>query len=336
MNHIKTPKPSISRACILKLCSAISALLLIQGLFTSSLAQAQSASPQSVSGSANNTGVFELGDAFVAPGSVDKQQTRLIFYRTSNSSFKGGASIYFDGMYHATLGRSSYSVLCVNPSVAVNLGVKPVWAGRQVKDNYDSTNAVELQGGRNQYVRVVEERLIKVLQPVSEAEALAELAGTREQIHTLSRVTSAQVCRSLFAETPKPSEPVQTITLAADALFDFAGSDRKALGVQGRVALDNLIANVQANYTSINQLDVLGHTDPIGSDQQNDRLSIERAQTVKSYLQQNGLQSTRITAQGRGASVLVVNTCGRAATAADIACNSPNRRVTVEIRGTRR
>jgi OOP family OmpA-OmpF porin len=309
---------------------------LIQGVFTSSLAQAQNASPQSVSGSANNTGVFELGNAFVAPGSVDKQQTRLIFYRTSNSSVKGGASIYFDGMYHTTLAPSAYSVLCVTPDRAVNLGVKTVLLGSSVKDNFDSISTLELQGGINQYVRVIEDRRIKVLHPVSEAEALEELAGIREQIHTLSRVKAAKVCPSAVAETPKPSEQVQIITLAADALFSFAGSDRKALGAKGRTALDNLITNIKNDYSIINQLDVSGHTDPIGSEKQNDRLSSQRAQTVKSYLQENGLQSTRITAQGRGASELVVNTCGRAAKAANIACNSPNRRVTVEIRGTRR
>jgi OOP family OmpA-OmpF porin len=126
------------------------------------------------------------------------------------------------------------------------------------------------------------------------------------------------------------------MSLGADALFDFAGSGRKALGVQGRVVLDNLMNNVRANYSIVNHVRVIGYADPIGSEQQNERLSYERAQTVKEYLQENGLQSTRITAQGRGASALVVSTCGRAATDADIACNSPNRRVMVEISGTRR
>lgn len=318
-----------------KIFATFVALLLAHAVLTPAWAQTQTPAPSSVRGSADNTGVFELGEAFVAPGAVDKQQTRLIFYRGNNSSFKGGASIYFNGRYHTTVERNAYSVLCVNPG-SVNLGVKPVLVGRKVKDGFDSVSTVELQGGRNLYVRVDEERVIKVLQPVNEAEALAELAGTREQIHTISRVTPGQVCRTAVAETPKPIVVVQTITLAADALFDFAGSDRKALGVQGRVVLDNLIANVRANYTNVDHMDVIGHADPIGSEVQNDRLSYERAQTVRDYLQVNGMQSTRITAQGRGASVLVETNCGRTATATDIACNSPNRRVTVEISGTRR
>lgn len=314
---------------------ALFAALMVHGVWLATSAHAQNTTPPGLSVGADNTGVFELGDAFVAPGSLDKQQTRLIVYRASTSSFKGSASIYFNGMYHATLARSAFSSLCASPGL-VNLGVKPVMVGRQVKDGYDSISALELQGGRNHYVRVVEDRSVKVLQPVSEPEALAELAATREQIHTISRVTPAQVCRSAAPAAPRPSEPVQTITLGADALFDFAASDRKALGAQGRIALDNLIANVKSNYSSINQMDVFGHADPIGTAQQNERLSNERAQTVRDYLQENGLQSTRITAQGLGASALAVSTCGRSATPKDIACNSPNRRVTVEIKGTRR
>lgn len=317
------------------------ALLLAQGVFTMPVAHAQTASTPKLTGVNENSGVFELGDAFAPPSAVDKQQTRLIFYRASTSSFKGSASIYFNGMYHTSLARNAFSSLCASPGLA-NLGVKPVMVGRQVKDNFDSINALDLQGGRNHYVRLVEDRSIKVLQPVSEPEALAELAATREQIHTLSRVTPAQVCRNAGAQTSrpneqaKPNEPTQTITLGADALFDFASSDRKALGAQGRMALNNLIANAKANYSSIQYMDVTGHADPIGTAQQNERLSLERAQTVRDYLQENGLQSTRITSQGRGASALVVSTCGRAATAKDIACNSPNRRVTVEISGIRR
>lgn len=326
---------SAKKPCYSKLFVLVCAFVAMDVVITPTWAQAQSTPRSSVTSSAQNAGAFELGEAFVAPGSVAKQQTRLIFYRANTSSFQGGASIYFNDMYHATLERNAYSFLCVNPG-AVNLGVKPVKVGSQDKDRYDSISALELQAGGNQYVRVVEDGVIKVLQPVREAEALLEIAGSREQIHTLSRVTPAQVCRHSVAETPKPKEPVQTMSLGADALFDFAGSGRKALGVQGRVVLDNLMNNVRANYSIVNHVRVIGYADPIGSEQQNERLSFERAQTVKEYLQENGLQSSRITAQGRGSSALVVSTCGRAATEADIACNSPNRRVMVEISGTRR
>jgi OOP family OmpA-OmpF porin len=61
-----------------------------------------------------------------------------------------------------------------------------------------------------------------------------------------------------------------------------------------------------------------------------------RAQTVREYLKENGLQSTLITSEGRGSNALVVATCGRQAQAEDIACNAPNRRVKVVISGVMR
>jgi OOP family OmpA-OmpF porin len=129
---------------------------------------------------------------------------------------------------------------------------------------------------------------------------------------------------------------VQNITWGTDALFEFAGHDRKALGTQGRTALDNLIANVKANYSSIDHIHVLGYADPIGESQVNDRLASDRAQTVREYLQENGLHTTRITSEGRGSKALVIATCGRQAKAEDIACNAPNRRVKVVISGVMR
>ncbi|WP_158272890.1 OmpA family protein [Limnohabitans sp. T6-5] len=277
----------------------------------------------------------------------------MIFYRSATSNFKGGATVYFNGMYHATLARNAYTSLCVSPGIGT-VGIKAVMVGAPSKTNLDSTSALEMQGGRNQYIRVIEDQNIQVIQPVKEQEALAELTTSRAQIHTLSRVVPVQTCNSTAAQvaatnevaptpTPQPVTPtapasvsVQNITWGADALFEFAGYDRKALGAQGRIALDNLIANVKANYSSIEHIHVLGYADPIGEEQVNDRLAGDRAETVREYLKENGLHTTRITSEGRGSKALVIATCGRQAKAEDIACNAPNRRVKVVISGVMR
>eukprot|EP01030_Chromulinospumella_sphaerica_P005148 gene5148-5034_t len=181
-------------------------------------------------------------------------------------------------MYHATLSRNAYTSLCVSPGVGT-IGIKAVMVGAPSKTSLDSNTAVEMQGGYNQYIRVIEDQNIQVIETVKEQEALAELITT--------------------------------------------------LGAQGHIALDNLIANVKANYSSIERIHVLGYADPIGEAQVNDRLASVRAQTVREYLKENGLQSTLITSEGRGSNALVVATCGRLAQAEDIACNAPNRRVKV-------
>ncbi len=350
---------------------ALCTMLLASGSVLTQVARAQSVLAASrVSAPDAKPSVFELGNAFEAPGNVDKQKTRLIFYRPSSSSFKGVASVYYNGMYHATLARNTFTILCVSSGIA-NIGVKPVVLGLPVKAGIDSISSVELQDGKNQYIRVIEDRNIKMFQSVDEPVALAEMATSREQIHTLSRVSPVLICSSNADQraapsetttTPQPptqttkptfpivpatapsddvrttraNESVQIITFAANALFEFAGSNQQALGEKGNAALDYLIANVKANYSIVKRIQVQGFSDPIGTPQQNTRLARKRAQTVMEYLKKNGFESIPMTSAGLGSSALVITSCGRNANAQNILCNSPNRRVRVAISGIRR
>lgn len=345
---LKTPKKS-TKFSVLHL--ALGLLFVTHGVLMTTWAHAQISPATSISRADGKTHPLELGNAFEKPGPVDKQKTRLIFYRSATSHFKGGSTVYFNGMYHATLSRNAYTSLCVSPGVGT-IGIKAVMVGAPSKTSLDSISAVDMQGGHNQYIRVIEDQNIQVIQTVKEQEALAELSTSRAQIHTLSRVVPVHMCNSTAdqavatnegAPTPAPVAPtapanvsVQNITLGTDALFAFAGADRKALGSQGQTALDDLIANVKANFSSIERIHVLGYADPIGEAQINDRLASVRAQTVREYLKENGLQTTLITSEGQGSNALVVATCGRQAQAEDIACNAPNRRVKVVINGVMR
>ncbi len=345
-----TPKKFMKESRFSTLSVAIRVLLCIHVALMAPWSHAQSALANN-SAADGKFGGFEVGSVFKPPANVVEQQSRMIFYRPNTSDFKGAATIYFNGMYHATLPRNAFSSLCASPG-GVNVGVKSVTAAGQNKASLESISAITLQGGRNQYVRVVEDQGLKVLQLVNEQEALAELVTSREQVHTISRVTPAQDCQTDLAQAA-PSSPqlnapsqdanaqnakaantsIQTISLGADALFDFAGSDRKALGPQGFLALDNLISNVMSNYSRVERIHVLGYADPIGESELNIRLSKDRAQTVRDYLKEHGLQTTFITSEGRGSNALVQSACGRKPTAVDIACNAPNRRVKVVISG---
>ncbi len=84
---------------------------------------------------------------------------------------------------------------------------------------------------------------------------------------------------------------------------------------------------------------VEGHTDRLGSQTYNQALSMRRAQAVKDYLVvSGGLDAAKISAVGKSESAPVTNPedCkGSNPSARLIACLQPDRRVEVEVSGTR-
>ncbi|NBS66513.1 MAG: OmpA family protein [Betaproteobacteria bacterium] len=72
----------------------------------------------------------------------------------------------------------------------------------------------------------------------------------------------------------------------------------------------------------------VGHTDAIGTDAYNQRLSVRRAEAVKAYLVSKGIPANRIYTEGKGKRQPVAD--NRTA-----AGRAKNRRVEVEVVGTR-
>lgn len=133
-----------------------------------------------------------------------------------------------------------------------------------------------------------------------------------------------------------PAAPVTLVrvSLSADSLFDF---DKSAIKPAGRQSLDRLAADLRGvNYTSVQ---VTGHTDRLGTPAYNTALSSRRAAAVSDYLVRSGaVPAQKIAVHGAGESSPLTRsgTCrGQAQTPALIACLAPDRRVDVEIQGTR-
>lgn len=139
-----------------------------------------------------------------------------------------------------------------------------------------------------------------------------------------------------IAEAPAPApipitEP-EKVSFSADALFDF---DKAVLKPEGQQALDNFTNNLQGvNYDLII---AVGYTDRIGSEAYNKKLSVRRAEAVKSYLVSRGINPDQIFTDGKGkANSVTGDTCkGARATRNLIDCLAPDRRVEIEVAGTR-
>jgi OOP family OmpA-OmpF porin len=124
------------------------------------------------------------------------------------------------------------------------------------------------------------------------------------------------------------------VTFSADALFDF---DKATVKPAGKQHLDKFAADLRgANFAAIT---VTGHTDRIGSHAHNMKLSTRRAEAVKTYLVASaGIPAGKIAARGTDGSdpVTKPGECkGKQATKELIACLQPDRRVEVEVSGTR-
>ncbi len=133
------------------------------------------------------------------------------------------------------------------------------------------------------------------------------------------------------APAPQQAAP-QKVSLSADALFAF---DKSTLKPEGKEELDKLAKDLSAvNYDSIH---VTGHTDRIGSTKYNQKLSERRANAVRDYLVDKGIPADRIVAEGKGETQPVTRPgeCTGPKSRKLIACLQPDRRVDVEVNGTK-
>jgi OOP family OmpA-OmpF porin len=137
------------------------------------------------------------------------------------------------------------------------------------------------------------------------------------------------------APAPRPAPVVVTrVNLSADSLFGF---DSSVVNANGKVALDKLSADLRGvQYDSIQ---VTGHTDRLGTASYNDALSSRRANAVTDYLvQSGGVTRGKVTASGAGEArpITAAADCrGASPTPALVTCLQPDRRVEVQVNGTR-
>ena len=128
------------------------------------------------------------------------------------------------------------------------------------------------------------------------------------------------------AEAPAPApaaKPVsETTTLSAAALFDF---DKDTIKADARPQLDAIADRVRG-LESVESVSIVGHTDSVGSDAYNEDLSMRRANAVKNYLLDKGVDASVMNTSGMGESQPVADNGSREGRA-------QNRRVEITLKG---
>ena len=132
---------------------------------------------------------------------------------------------------------------------------------------------------------------------------------------------------AVVAPAPAPAAPAPTVatkvTFAADAFFDF---NKSVVKPEGKAKLDDLVGKIKD--ISLEVIIAVGHTDSVGSDAYNQKLSVKRSEAVKAYLVSKGIEKNRVYTEGKGEKQPVADNKtaeGRA----------KNRRVEIEVVGTR-
>jgi OOP family OmpA-OmpF porin len=135
---------------------------------------------------------------------------------------------------------------------------------------------------------------------------------------------------------PPPPPPIERrrVSFSAESLFGF---DKSTLRPEGQAALDTFARETVG--TRYDVITVEGHTDRLGTEAYNEKLSLERAEAVKAYLVSKGaIDASRVKAVGMGERQPTSGTAdckGNRATPALIACLQADRRVDVEVTGTK-
>ena len=130
------------------------------------------------------------------------------------------------------------------------------------------------------------------------------------------------------AAAPAPAAltaPAATkVTYAADTFFDF---DKSVLKPAAKAKLDDLLDKIKS--INLEVIIAIGHTDSVGSDVYNNKLSMRRSNAVKAYLVSKGVDKTRIYTEGKGESQPVADNKTKEGRA-------KNRRVEIEVVGARK
>ncbi len=127
----------------------------------------------------------------------------------------------------------------------------------------------------------------------------------------------------VVAPAAAPAPVREKVTFAADAFFDF---DKSVLKPEAQAKLADLVDKTKA--VSLEVIIAVGHTDAVGTDGYNQKLSIARSDAVKKFLTSKGVEANRVYTEGKGEKQPAADNKtaeGRA----------KNRRVEVEVVGTR-
>jgi len=109
------------------------------------------------------------------------------------------------------------------------------------------------------------------------------------------RVAMEQATRGTNVEVTRTADNQLKINVPNDISFDTGSA---AIKPELRAVLDPFANSLQGDPAAL--VTIVGHTDSTGSNELNQRLSIERANSVRDYIVVRGVSAARVSTAGRG------------------------------------
>ncbi|TCM60442.1 OmpA family protein [Acinetobacter calcoaceticus] len=261
---------------------------------------------------------------------VIAEKANVVFVRDEAFVEGKAVNIFVGGEYLASLLPGAYKQVEVCPDnqklVAIHTDVKDRYLTKEL-----GGQLYNLPKDKTTYLRVAQNEQGQPHFLVMNAEEIQQAQEkAKQQTHTLPRVDKNYKCTAV---TPKV---LKKITLQAGALFKFDKSDEQNMLEKGKQEIKQVADAIHAETAQISRIDVIGYTDPDGTEAYNQVLSAHRAQSVKQVLMGHGFTSDSVYAEGRGESNLLISDCDvqhAKDRTARLACNQPNRRVEIILYG---
>ena len=244
---------------------------------------------------------------------------KIVIYRTNrDASQPAPISFFLNGDYQTSLMPGGYTMqdICIginNVSVAVNNA-----------DHFQPLTIANFNAQKKQvyFFESILSGTGQVLLFPRQIDDLKEVGLL--QMHTISRYTNK----------PCKLPPSEKIILNGDGFFAFDKSGIDDLQDAGRVKLATLVKYMRTDFERIDSIKIDGYTDRFGSTGYNEKLSLARANTVRTYFQQHGINAQIVT-RGWGPANPIVECQGDKGKAVTD-CLYPNRRIEVSINGLKK
>ncbi|MBK5145604.1 OmpA family protein [Budviciaceae bacterium BWR-B9] len=254
------------------------------------------------------------GGQYVPVSNVSEHLAQVVFYRAlySNDVEVGVSNVYVDQEFQGALRDGEFTVFCVEPGkhiIEAYMDDAPKYKGK-----YRPESHVEFTGGKTYFIETNRAPEAGIPVTVDRLQAENKLFGYKGG-KTINRASAVRVCEY------QEGAPLGNI------LFSFAGKNISDIEVGGGGIIKGMVENI-IKLPANTQVNIVGHADPVGNQVFNQKLSVQRAETVKDILISYGVSPSMLFATGQGANNPTVDCTGLLANERNY-CNRANRRVDI-------